>query len=285
MLDSRIMAALKPYSPPSGKIPTKRRSFEEVVRDLRHAVYSIVRHRDIGNGRVEAGPLGSGFFVSPEVFLTCNHVIASPQAPHKDGDSYHLVCNLTGTSGAIHAIGNAVVGQNVHLFPDCDLALLISKARKDQPYVSIDFGDVPIGREIGVAGYPLSKLQVVNGNLSYEGLIFRVAKGVVTSTYNTNINPGIGPGIQAVSVIEVNFLFVPGNSGGPVFDAETGRVAAFVHGYTTEKIRERIEEATLIQDLPAGVSRQYIENLNALYSIAIKLERVRPQLEAFGVRL
>lgn len=245
----------------------------------------MVRHRDIGGGRVEAGALGSGFFVSPEVFLTCSHVISPQRSPHRDGDSYHLVSNITGTSGAIHPVGNVRVGENLHVFPDSDLGLLIAEARKDQPFAALDYGDFPIGKEIGVAGYPLSKLRVVDGKLSYDGLIFRVAKGVVTSTYTTTIQSDQGVQLPSVSIIEVNFLFVPGNSGGPVFDAETGRVGGFVHGYTTEKIRERVEEATLIEQLPEGMPRTYVENLNALYSIAIKLDVVREKLERFGVNL
>jgi hypothetical protein len=91
--------------------------------------------------------------------------------------------------------------------------------------------------------------------------------------------------MQNMPVLEVNFLFVPGNSGGPVFDAETGRVAAFVHGYRTAKIRERVETVTMINPLPEGTSNTYVENVSALYSLAIKMERARPHLETNGVTL
>jgi hypothetical protein len=197
-------------------------------------------------------------------------------------DSYYLVSNLTGSSGAIHVVGNAKLGEKIHLFPDCDLGLLVTKANQNQPYAALDYRDFPVGKEIGVAGYPLSKLHVIDGTLSYDGLIFRVAKGVVTSVYSTNIESDQGVTIQNVPVIEVNFLFVPGNSGGPVFDALTGRVGGFVHGYTTEKIRERVEEVTLVDSLPEGMSSTSIENLNALYSIAIKLDKAREHLEKLG---
>jgi hypothetical protein len=91
--------------------------------------------------------------------------------------------------------------------------------------------------------------------------------------------------MQNVPVLEVNFLFVPGNSGGPVFAAETGRVIGFVRGYKTVKIREMVATATMIQQLPLGVSGQYIENLNAIYSLAIKLDFIRATIESFGVTL
>ena len=65
-----------------------------------------------------------------------------------------------------------------------------------------------------------------------------------------------------------------------------GRVLAFVHGYSTTKVRERVETVSLIKGgLPDGLSPKYIENLNALYSLGIKLDRVRGRLEALGVTL
>jgi hypothetical protein len=270
--------------PPTGRIKAKRRRFEQVVADLRHIVFLVVRHRKAEGGKT-AKSLGSGFFVSSKVFLTCYHVINSKGAPHQDGDEYHLVSNLTGTSGAIHVISDAQVGNNLHLFPECDLALLFPTAKKDQPFAALDYADVPIGKEIGVAGYPLPNLIVADGRLRYDGLIYRAAKGTVNAIYTTSIRTEEGGRLPNIPVIEVNFLFVPGNSGGPIFDSETGRILGFVHGYHAEKIRERVEQATLVEDIPDGVNKTYIENLNAIYSLGIKLDTVRPQLEKFGVSL
>jgi S1-C subfamily serine protease len=276
----------KPYTAPTGRLNTARRKFEEVVRDIRHTVFSVIRIRPAANGTFDCAALGSGFFVSHEIFLTCHHVVNPISAPHADGDIYRLVA-LTGVGGGgVHQIPNVTVGQTLHLFPDSDLALLRSNCRADQPFVALDYGDVSAGRDIGVAGYPLPQLAAdPAGELRYEGLIFRVGRGVVTSTYLTTINTDQGMVLANIPILEVNFLFVPGNSGGPVFDAETGRVAAFVHGYITVKIRERVEQVTMVNPLPAGVGNTYIENLNALYSLSIKMERARPSLEALGVAL
>ena len=82
-----------------------------------------------------------------------------------------------------------------------------------------------------------------------------------------------------------NARFVPGNSGGPVFSAETGRVMGFVRGFRTLKIREQVATTTMIPQLPAGISNQYIENLNAIYSVAVKLDFIRSTIEGFGVSL
>jgi S1-C subfamily serine protease len=276
----------KPYQPPTGRLPTNRRSFEDVVRDLRYAVFSVIRNRPLGNNQFNAIPLGSGYFVSPEVFVTASHVLNDPRIPHQDGDHYHLACN-EGDRIAVHIIPDVKMGNQLHVFPESDLGLLIARGIKGQPFVALDYNDWRVGKEIGVAGYPVPKLHAINNQLAYDGLLFRVAKGVITSTYRTNLQTEGGQQLPGVTLLEVNFLFVPGNSGGPVFDAETGRVSAFVHGYTTTKIRERIEQANpgLAQNLPPGVSASYIENLNALYSIAIRIETCRNHLEKFGATL
>lgn len=269
---------------PAGRLKTKRRRFEQVAADLRHIVFSVIRHRKVEGGNT-AVPLGSGFFVSPTAFLTCHHVINNTSAPHIDGDEYQLVSNLTGTSGGVHNIPSVTRGDTLHLFQECDLALLLSVAKKDQPFAALEYGDVPIGKEIGVAGYPLPKLIVAENRLRYDGLIYRVAKGNINAVYTTNINTDQGTELPDIPVVEVNFLFVPGNSGGPIFDGETGRVLAFVHGYHAEKIRERVEQVSLLKEVPNGVAKTYIENLNAIYSLGIKLETVRPHLEKFGASL
>jgi hypothetical protein len=66
---------------------------------------------------------------------------------------------------------------------------------------------------------------------------------------------------------------------------DTGRVVGYVRGYRAVKIRESVATATMIAQLPLGLSSQYIENLNAIYSIAIKLDYIRTTVEAFGVTL
>jgi len=270
---------------PVGKISTKRRVFENVVADVRHAVYAVTRHRTAPQGGYQAWALGSGFFVSHNVFVTCAHVINPTANPHNDGDRYDLVNTLDNGAVTIHRVDNAVVGTNVQISPDADLALLILNDNQQRAYLPLEYGDVRVGTEIGVAGYPLPELIVQNATLLYAGLIFRVAKNVLTATYKTNIQSDSGSTLSDLPVLEVNFLFVPGNSGGPIFAGETGRVLGFVHGYRTHKIQERIENVTLIQQLPDGVNTTYVHNQSALYSIGIKMIQVRTHLEQFGVTL
>jgi S1-C subfamily serine protease len=266
---------------PSGRLSSKSRSFKNVVADIRHAVFSVHRHRPAPNGQFEITPLGSGFFVSSNAFVTCWHVIDSPASPHKTGDTYRLVNNLDGAHGIVHNINE----KDIHLFPDNDFAILLSSSKPDQAFMPISYADIPVGQEIGVAGYPLPRLITdPNGNVTLSAMVYRVAKGVATAIYRADLNAGDGHPLQDKTFLEVNFLFVPGNSGGPIFDAETGRVIAYVKGFQRHKIQEVHETCQLIP-VPPGLNGQYIDSVYAVYSLGLTLEPVRAQLEKFGVSL
>lgn len=228
-----------------------------------------------------AKALGTGFFVAQDIFLTCDHVINGSGDPHQDGDSYLLVANLTGASGKTYPLPTPKIGQEINLFPNLDLAVVRVPIQPGRPFAAVGYAEVFEGDEIGVVGYPIPELQLVNGNIALEGLIYRAAKGHVTGRYVATLEAQL----TNVPILEVNFLFVPGNSGGPVFAADTGRVVGFVRGYRTVRIREVLATVTMLAQPPLGLSNQYIESLNAIYSLAFKLDFVRATLESFGVVL
>ncbi|HVI08547.1 MAG TPA: serine protease [Candidatus Binatia bacterium] len=266
---------------PRGRLKPKGKEFHEIVADYRHIVCSVIRQRPMPGLGIGAKALGTGFFVARDIFITCDHVMNSAADPHQPGDSYALVANLTGTSGKMYPIQNPTIGQEINLFPNLDLAVLrVPNTPQDQPYAPLEYGDVYEGEGIGVVGYPLPMLQTVNGNITFNAVIYRAARGSVTAFYTANDGS-----LLNVPCIEVNFLFVPGNSGGPVFGAKSGRVFGFVRGFRPVKIREAIATATMIQQMPLGLSPQYIESISAVYSTAIKLNFVRATLDSFGVTL
>lgn len=269
---------------PAGKLSSKRRDFKLIVSDIRHAVFSVVRLRPIENGKFQMFTLGSGFFVSSSVFVTCRHVLDSPKAPHQEGDQYVLVNNLNGKNGIDYKVGG-VLGTDLHLFPELDFAIIICKAKPDQAYIPIGYAHPAVGAEIGIAGYPLATFAVSEaGGAVVDGLVYRVAKGTATAVYRTKWDAGDGYPQNDTSVVEVNFLFVPGNSGGPIFDAETGRAFAYVEGFQNFKIAERNETCNQITP-PVGFPTNYVSAVYAVYSIGLTLDRVREHLERFGVNL
>ncbi len=50
-----------------------------------------------------------------------------------------------------------IVGTNLHLFPECDVAV-IQIPGNPQPYATVGYNDMLEGTDIGIAGYPLSTI-------------------------------------------------------------------------------------------------------------------------------
>ena len=178
------------------------------------------------------------------------------------------MCYLDGGNGVVYNI-TGDVATDIHLYPDLDLALILCRTNPTQAYIPVSFADVAVGTEIGVAGYPLATLKTDgNGNLTPQGLVYRVAKGVATAVYRTDWDSGDGHPLTDAPVVEVNFLFVPGNSGGPIFDAERGRAFAYVKGMTVSKVGERLETCTHIPP-PPNIPKEYLDGVQAVYSVGL----------------
>ena len=245
---------------------------------MRHVVFSIIRDRQNLAGTVDSAALGTGFFLRGDLFITCDHVMNPPQSPHQQGDSYRLIANLTGSSATVHIVKNPEVGKELSLYPDLDLAILQVPQVDDQPFASISYADVEVGEDIGIVGYPLASLTTdANGNLQLEGLIYRAGKGVVTGRYRGTLNM-MAPDLP---MLETNFMFVSGNSGGPVFEAETGTVIGMVQGYRSIKIGEHILQASTPNIF--GLPTHYFSAQLAVYSGGIKSDAFRTALEAFSI--
>lgn len=273
-------------NPPQGRVKPVPRDFFKVAYDMRHVVYSVIRQRPtIVNGKhgFNGTARGTGFFVSPDIFVTCHHVANEAADPHQPGDDFLLVANMgANTPPRIITVKNPQVGNELNFFPQLDLAVLKVPRDATRSYATLSFNHVYEGQEIGVAGYPIARLSATaSGQLSLDGLIYRVGRGPVSVHYVANLSPTI----PNMPLVEVNFLFVSGNSGGPVFIANTGEVVGFVHGFHDTKIREKVVATSANTVLPAGVSNQYVEHLHAIYSVAIKLDAVRATLQQFGVAM
>ncbi len=186
--------------------------------------------------------LGSGFCIdSRGVVITCRHVVEAfmsksietqiiespvkgqpdqirPLIPVTVITPYAIFYDTTSSKENIIAIPARV--RNIVAKTDYDLAALFlqphTSMSKGFPHIECEaFHDLREGDDIGVCGFPL-------GNFLYEQL------GTVTSSFTKGILSSIIPGpnvsLEDLKGFQLNVTAAHGNSGGPVFSINSGKV-------------------------------------------------------------
>lgn len=262
------------------KRPESFHSFTECVRWLKKSVYMVGRGRKTIIDEKEAInwiTLGTGFVAAPNRFLTASHVINDPEKgelfKHQDGDKYYLLKH-DDENNFHYLVFAPKIDNEIFLYPQQDIAVIklgnefyqsgdkIFADRNDFIRISKDF--LPIGSEVGVLGYPLSKLSFENKDFSkplISDVLMRVDNGVINCRYQTS---------ERDYLYEFTMAFNPGNSGGPIFDVKTGRVVSIVRGYKVIRINTRenfiSEKDAELLKIKTYKEKAYIEALNTTYS-------------------
>lgn len=207
---------------------------------LARSTVAILR-RDGNQGRL----VGTGFLVSETHVLTCNHVV-QPFDPQNAAVRYGIVRRRL-APGEVLDLRQAqitwILADTVVIRPELDLAVLtVNLTRPDNRDsadaigllppnpLELSFKDPKIGDTVGWLG------MAVLGDLVATPRFFQ---GTIVTNYVNDARypiPGpnntqqiqLAPGLQ---LIEINQLFVPGCSGGPVFSFSEERVIAYVHGF------------------------------------------------------
>ena len=186
--------------------------------------------------------VGSGFCIDPTgIVITCRHVVEAfmekkiaqqiseapqstrtsrfkPMSPGKTITPFAIFYDTARSREHIFTILSHP--RNLIAKPDKDLAAiqLLSNTRFPQgyPFLEIEqFEDISEGDDIGVCGFPL-------GNYLLKQL------GTVTSSFTRGILSSIIPGpnveLEYLDGFQLNVTATNGNSGGPVFSFDTGKV-------------------------------------------------------------
>ncbi len=227
--------------PPVVPKPDSFLSFKEVVSYAKSCVYHITRIRQAGANNIEQYPLGTGYLIGKNRMMTCSHCIFNTQTPdnpgahHQDGDVY-LFVNRDENGYCHTAYLEPKINENLFTFPNIDGAIFylpdgFYKHNGDwimNPAQHLSFKAIPldIGSKAGVLGYPLQGLVIMpDGTPTVSQIYLRGDYGVVNTRHHTD-----------VFQYEFTMAFNPGNSGGPIFDIESGLVIGMVHGYRTYPI-------------------------------------------------
>ena len=122
-------------------------------------------------------------------------------------------------------------------------------------YIPISKEFSTIGTEIGILGYPISQLQFENGDFNkpkWGNILLRTDQGVVNCRFQT---------AQDTYMYQFTLSFNPGNSGGPIFNAKTGKLISIVKGFNSILMTKNQEEVKEGDKAPA-----ISEHVHATYS-------------------
>ncbi len=214
--------------------------------------------------------IGTGFNVDPlGIVLTCRHVIEGlllDKLPNLDVPAgkrfgYAQVRGRQKFAMFHHAEGDGVAVEGVSPVviygPKKRDAAVMMLPRREEVYPWVDIGDsdaVLEGQAIATCGYPLHlalEAGTFSGTSSFQA-------GIISAVLP---HPDLPP-IHRMS-LQLDMVVNPGNSGGPVFLQETGKVIGIVQSHlfvegsgAPQKIQTGLSYA-----VPINVAKPYIEKL------------------------
>lgn len=247
-------------------------TFADTCAYVKKHVYIIARVRQIGD-QARLITLGTGFLAGFSRMLSCAHVFNDPNkgddAIHQDSDKYVLIQN--DEFGNWHrALIELSLNSTLFLYPKIDTAVIYlpdsfysdgsNEFRSKNDFLKLSTNVHRIGTDVGVLGYPMQNVETDE------------TEGIKVSTVHLRGDRGVintGQFTDGIVMTEFTLAFNPGNSGGPIFNSDTGEVIALVHGYSSapiKYIREQIPEA-LIEDM--GGTQYVNSTIRALYSLGV----------------
>jgi len=217
---------------------------ENTYKKIKEATVAIVTM--IPDGHTPFTILGSGFCIDAQgIIVTCEHVLSAfmPKSVHEliaelppkpSGDGVQKAGPVSLLKPFAILYRTDLSSTKLFAFPsqidlmvaltDCDLGVMrmLPHTAFPQGYPTVeieDYDTIQEGDEISACGFPL-------GNFLYNQI------GTVTSSFTkgiiSSIIPSPGVGKNLLRGFQLNLTATHGNSGGPVFSLETGKVLGVV---------------------------------------------------------
>ena len=201
--------------------------FSNATNDVREALYGIMARTSQGTNIAHS--IGSGIMIAPNYIITNSHVL------HLNND---VTQSVQKEIFAIRSpdIARAEIGRTpiiAHLIEEDtirDLALLKIEEEKSSRCVVLENRIIPSGTICGSLGYPLSTVEVINGQNVYK-LIERFQGAFISAYFTEKLFE------RLISWYEVDRVMYGGSSGCP-FYLENANVIGLLARVRTEDIRD-----------------------------------------------
>ncbi|MFQ3198980.1 MAG: serine protease Do [Paraglaciecola sp.] len=183
---------------------------------------------------------GSGFVFGDGTLIATNyHVVSEPLDPQVV--QYHIVFSGTGRHPAIHK-AEVIAKDPVH-----DLAILKISASLASLKLAKDelLGD---GQEILLTGFPIGSVLGLYP-ATHKGIVAAVTPDVIPTVNANQLTINMLKRLDKPYMIyQLDITAYPGNSGSPVYSADTGEVVAILNKVFIKETKEAVLEK------PSGIS-------------------------------
>lgn len=130
------------------------------------------------------------------------------------------------------------------------------------------------GQAVGIIGYPIGMhLGVVPA--AHKGVIAAIVPAVRPLPKGTKLTPELAKAIQhPYQFYQLDLVVYPGNSGSPLFDAQTGKVLGVINKTLAAKTREHL--LTNPSGIAYAVQIRWVDELITRYRKSVTAKEIRP---------
>ncbi len=177
---------------------------------------------------------GTGFVVADGTLLVTNHHVLPPAADLEGGSALMVLVSRSGDQGTLRRARVAASDRQR------DLAVLKLEG-PPLPALALDeAGAIREGQSIALIGFPIGGALGFSA-VTHRGIVASITTSALPAATAQSLDPRVVRRLRDgnnLEVIQLDATAYPGNSGGPVFDTETGRVLGIVNQVLVKSTRE-----------------------------------------------
>lgn len=177
---------------------------------------------------------GTGFVVGDGTLLATNYHVLPSAADLEGGPALMVLVSRSGDQGNLRRARLAASDRQR------DLALLKLEGPPLPALALEEAGAIREGQSIALMGFPIGGALGFSA-VTHRGIVASMTTSALPAATAQSLDPRVVRRLRDGSnleVIQLDATAYPGNSGGPVFDTETGRVLGIVNQVLVKSTRE-----------------------------------------------
>jgi S1-C subfamily serine protease len=240
----------------AGGLNATAAEFPNVVERIKPSVVAVGTFRQVDNPPFSLR--GTGFAVGGGELVATNMHVASPDASSVQPPSRLMVMAQVG--GAVRLMDATLAGSD----PERDLAILRVQGSPLLPVALAEDDRVREGQAVGFTGFPIGGLLGFSP-VTHRGYVSAVTAIALPSPTARQLNERVIRRLKAGSfpILQLDATAYPGNSGSPLYDAESGRVIGVLSMVLVKGTKDSAigQPSGIAYAVPAAFLRDLLQSL------------------------